>query len=151
MPPDFTHSTHYPAKTARPALAHVAEDGRVHPLVEHLVRAAPRAIQFTAEFGCAGWGHLASPLDWYAEEKGTYPRATYGRRFPALPAPDFGVRSPSYPLPFRPLPSCREAGMDSTERSHALTPGPNGVRHGPPTRNAIEGYVILLQGSCGRV
>ena len=40
-------------------LAHVADDGRVHPLAEHLYGTAERAEQFAAEFGCAGWGYLA--------------------------------------------------------------------------------------------
>jgi CRISPR-associated endonuclease/helicase Cas3 len=40
-------------------LAHVAEDGRVHPLIAHLNSTAERAAQFAGEFGCAGWGHLA--------------------------------------------------------------------------------------------
>jgi CRISPR-associated endonuclease/helicase Cas3 len=59
MPLDFEHTTDDPTKTARPALAHVAEDGRVHPLDEHLAGTAQRASRFAAEFGCAGWGYLA--------------------------------------------------------------------------------------------
>lgn len=59
MAPDFAHNTDEQAKTGRPALAHVAEDGRVHPLDEHLEGTAQRASQFAAEFGCAGWGYVA--------------------------------------------------------------------------------------------
>jgi len=33
-----------------PPLAHVAEDGRVHPLAEHLNGTAERAAQFAGEF-----------------------------------------------------------------------------------------------------
>jgi CRISPR-associated endonuclease/helicase Cas3 len=40
-------------------LAHVADDGRVHFLAEHLRGTAERAEHFAAEFGCAGWGYLA--------------------------------------------------------------------------------------------
>ncbi len=40
-------------------LAHVAEDGRVHLLAEHLCGTAECAAHFAAEFGCAGWGYLA--------------------------------------------------------------------------------------------
>lgn len=40
-------------------LAHIAEDGRVHSLTEHLGGTAQRAARFAAEFGCAGWGYLA--------------------------------------------------------------------------------------------
>jgi len=59
MVPDFAHTAKRSVYTARPALAHVAEDGRVHPLDEHLAGTAQRASRFAAEFGCAGWGHLA--------------------------------------------------------------------------------------------
>jgi CRISPR-associated endonuclease Cas3-HD len=41
------------------AIAHVAEDGRIHPLKEHLVGTAECAARFAEEFGCAGWGRLA--------------------------------------------------------------------------------------------
>lgn len=40
-------------------IAHIAEDGRVHSLKEHLTGTADNAAQFVAEFGCAGWGRLA--------------------------------------------------------------------------------------------
>jgi CRISPR-associated endonuclease/helicase Cas3 len=40
-------------------LAHVADDGRVHLLAEHLRGTAERAEHFAAEFGCAGWGYVA--------------------------------------------------------------------------------------------
>lgn len=36
-------------------IAHVAEDGRVHLLEEHLRRTAERAERFAAEFGCGEW------------------------------------------------------------------------------------------------
>ena len=44
--------------TAESYYAHVSEDGRVHPLLEHLVGAANLAAQFAAEFGCGEWGRL---------------------------------------------------------------------------------------------
>lgn len=40
-------------------LAHVAEDGRVHLLEEHLRGTAELAVQFAAEFGCGEWGRTA--------------------------------------------------------------------------------------------
>ncbi|GAB4487826.1 MAG: CRISPR-associated helicase Cas3' [Thermodesulfovibrionales bacterium] len=40
-------------------IAHVSEDGRVHPLREHLEGTAKLAAEFAAEFGAAGWGRLA--------------------------------------------------------------------------------------------
>ena len=40
-------------------IAHLAEDGRVHLLSDHLRGTAERAGKFAAEFGCAGWGRLA--------------------------------------------------------------------------------------------
>jgi CRISPR-associated endonuclease/helicase Cas3 len=40
-------------------IAHVAEDGRVHGLEEHLRGTAERAASFADAFGCAGWGRLA--------------------------------------------------------------------------------------------
>lgn len=40
-------------------IAHVAEDGRVHLLSDHLHGTAERAAKFAAEFGCAEWGQLA--------------------------------------------------------------------------------------------
>lgn len=40
-------------------VAHLAEDGRVHGLEEHLRGTAKLASRFAAEFGCAGWGRLA--------------------------------------------------------------------------------------------
>jgi hypothetical protein len=39
-------------------LAHVAENGRLHPLSGHLQGSSELASQFAAEFGCAGWGWL---------------------------------------------------------------------------------------------
>lgn len=44
--------------TVRP-VAHLAEDGRVHGLGEHLCGTAELASRFAAEFGGAGWGMLA--------------------------------------------------------------------------------------------
>ena len=40
-------------------IAHVAEDGRVHGLEEHLRGTAESAARFAAEFGCGEWGRLA--------------------------------------------------------------------------------------------
>lgn len=40
-------------------IAHVAEDGRKHPLSEHLEGTARLAEQFAAEFGCGEWCRLA--------------------------------------------------------------------------------------------
>ncbi|ABB31304.1 metal dependent phosphohydrolase [Geobacter metallireducens RCH3] len=40
-------------------VAHLAEDGRVHGLEEHLCGTAYFAAAFAGEFGCAGWGRLA--------------------------------------------------------------------------------------------
>lgn len=40
-------------------IAHVAEDGSVHLLSDHLHGTARSATQFAAEFGGAGWGRLA--------------------------------------------------------------------------------------------
>jgi hypothetical protein len=40
-------------------IAHVAEDGRVHALEEHLRGTADLAARFAAEFGCGEWGRLA--------------------------------------------------------------------------------------------
>ncbi len=59
MAPGFEYGRDEQAKTARAALAHVAEDGRIHPLEEHLEGTARRASRFAAEFGCASWGYLA--------------------------------------------------------------------------------------------
>ena len=41
------------------AIAHVAEDGRVHGLEEHLRGTAKLAAEFAAEFGFGEWGRLA--------------------------------------------------------------------------------------------
>lgn len=41
------------------SIAHVADDGREHPLYEHLTGTAERAAKFAAEFGCGEWGYLA--------------------------------------------------------------------------------------------
>jgi hypothetical protein len=57
--PDFANFTDNPTRTALPPLAHVAQDGRVHFLRDHLEGTAQRAARFAAEFGCAGWGYLA--------------------------------------------------------------------------------------------
>mgnify|MGYP001012683729 CR=1 FL=1 len=40
-------------------MAHVAEDGRSHPLREHLLKTAERAGQLAAAFGFGEWGRLA--------------------------------------------------------------------------------------------
>ncbi|MDD5560061.1 CRISPR-associated helicase Cas3' [Candidatus Methylomirabilis sp.] len=40
-------------------LAHVAEDGGLHLLDDHLKETAQRAGEFAGEFGCSGWGYLA--------------------------------------------------------------------------------------------
>lgn len=40
-------------------IAHLAEDGRVHALYEHLRETAELAAAFSKEFGCAEWGRLA--------------------------------------------------------------------------------------------
>lgn len=40
-------------------LAHVAEDGRVHLLGDHLGGTAQKAAAFATEFGCSGWGYVA--------------------------------------------------------------------------------------------
>jgi CRISPR-associated endonuclease/helicase Cas3 len=40
-------------------IAHVAEDGRVHGLEEHLRGTAEMAAGFAGEFGCVEWGRLA--------------------------------------------------------------------------------------------
>ena len=39
-------------------IAHVAEDGRVHLLRDHLNGTSDLAARFAAEFGCGGWGRL---------------------------------------------------------------------------------------------
>ena len=39
--------------------AHISEDGRAHPLREHLEGTAKLAAEFAGEFGAAGWGYLA--------------------------------------------------------------------------------------------
>jgi CRISPR-associated endonuclease/helicase Cas3 len=39
-----------------PILAHVSEDGRKHPLVDHLEGTAERSAAFAREFGCGEWG-----------------------------------------------------------------------------------------------
>ncbi len=39
-------------------IAHVAEEGRIHLLSDHLQGTAERAAKFAAEFGCAGWSKL---------------------------------------------------------------------------------------------
>lgn len=57
--PEFPHILNAPLRTDWEPLAHVAEDGRVHPLMEHLHSTAERATGFAAQFGCAGWGYLA--------------------------------------------------------------------------------------------
>lgn len=40
-------------------LAHVSEDGRVHPLYDHLIGTAKLAGGFAAEFGRWEWGYTA--------------------------------------------------------------------------------------------
>jgi len=40
-------------------IAHVAEDGRIHGLEEHLRETAEMAAEFAAAFGCQEWGRLA--------------------------------------------------------------------------------------------
>lgn len=49
MPPDFAHTTDDTYNKARLALAHVAEDGRVHPLEEHLNGTAQWTSRLAAE------------------------------------------------------------------------------------------------------
>lgn len=44
---------------ANEPIAHVADDGRIHLLQDHLSGTAERAAQFAAEFGAGGWGRLA--------------------------------------------------------------------------------------------
>lgn len=59
-------------------IAHVAEDGRVHGLEEHLRETARRAGAFASEFGCREWGELTGlwhDLGKYSEEFQTYIRA----------------------------------------------------------------------------
>ncbi len=46
-------------RVRKEAIAHVAEDGRVHGLEEHLRGTAKLAAEFAAEFGCGQWGRLA--------------------------------------------------------------------------------------------
>jgi len=58
-------------------IAHVAEDGRVHGLQEHLRGTAILAGEFSAEFGCASWGYLVGlwhDLGKYAPEFQRYIR-----------------------------------------------------------------------------
>jgi CRISPR-associated endonuclease/helicase Cas3 len=40
-------------------IAHIAGDGRVHGLEEHLRGTGERAEEFAAAFGCEEWGRLA--------------------------------------------------------------------------------------------
>lgn len=59
-------------------IAHVAEDGRVHALEEHLRGTAELAGAFASAFGCAEWGRLAGlwhDLGKYSEEFQRYIRA----------------------------------------------------------------------------
>jgi CRISPR-associated endonuclease/helicase Cas3 len=59
-------------------IAHVAEDGRVHGLEEHLLGTAELAEGFAAEFGSGDWGRLAGlwhDLGKYSEEFQRYIRA----------------------------------------------------------------------------
>ena len=49
-------------------IAHLAEDGRVHPLEKHLRATAERAGGVAAEFGCAEWGRLAGL--WHMAKQG---------------------------------------------------------------------------------
>lgn len=39
-------------------MAHITEEGRAHPLREHLLRTAERAAQFAAVFGFRQWGRI---------------------------------------------------------------------------------------------
>lgn len=48
-------------------IAHIAEDGRIHLLSDHLHGTAERAAKFAAEFGCGQWGWLAGL--WYEPGK----------------------------------------------------------------------------------
>lgn len=41
-------------------VAHITEDGRIHPLSEHLKGTSELAAGFAAEFGCSGWAALAA-------------------------------------------------------------------------------------------
>lgn len=45
--------------TVELSLAHVAEDGRLHTLEDHLRGTAERAATFASPFGSSGWGRLA--------------------------------------------------------------------------------------------
>lgn len=59
-------------------IAHVAEDGRVHGLEEHLRNTARMAGKFAAEFGCQEWGRLAGlwhDLGKYSDEFQSYIRS----------------------------------------------------------------------------
>lgn len=40
-------------------IAHISEDGRVHPLEEHLKGVSERASEFAKEFGCSEWARIA--------------------------------------------------------------------------------------------
>lgn len=60
-------------------IAHLADDGRVHGLNEHLSETAELAAAFAGEFGCAEWGRLAGEwhdLGKYSDEFQKYIRGT---------------------------------------------------------------------------
>lgn len=40
-------------------VAHISEDGRIHPLSEHLRKTAELASKFAANLGAPNWGLLA--------------------------------------------------------------------------------------------
>jgi CRISPR-associated endonuclease/helicase Cas3 len=53
------------------ALAHITEDGRTHPLMEHLFATAQRSADFASVFGFRQWGWLGGL--WH--DLGKYARA----------------------------------------------------------------------------
>ena len=60
------------------AIAHVAEDGRVHGLEKHLRHTAQLAADFAADFGCREWGQVAGlwhDLGKYSEKFQKYIRS----------------------------------------------------------------------------
>src|SRR3974390_3494178 len=67
-------------KTIEP-IAHIAEDGRIHLLADHLNETANLAAQFAAAFGASEWGYLAGlwhDLGKYSEEFQRMIRSAHG-------------------------------------------------------------------------
>jgi len=63
---------------AEKAIAHLAEDGRIHELEDHLQKTAELAAGFATEFGCKEWGRLAGlwhDLGKYSEKFQKYIRS----------------------------------------------------------------------------